>query len=69
MVTSGIRLGSPAATTRGFGVAEFRQIGLMIDEVLEGLAKSNDGSNTAAEQAVGRQVQDLCARFPIYRGR
>src|SRR6266853_3248265 len=44
-VTSGIRLGSPAATTRGFGAAEFREVGLMIDEVLEGLARSNDGSN------------------------
>src|ERR1700723_3813720 len=44
-ITSGIRLGSPAATTRGFGVAEFREIGLMIGAVLDGLAKSNDGSN------------------------
>ncbi len=44
-ITSGIRLGSPAATTRGFGAAEFREIGLMIDEVLEGLSRSNDGSN------------------------
>ena len=50
-ITSGIRLGSPAATTRGFGVAEFHEIGLMIGEVLDGLAKSNDGSNEAAEQA------------------
>ena len=67
-ITSGIRLGSPAATTRGFGAAEFREIGLMIDEVLDGLARSNDGSNDAAEQAVGARVQALCARFPIYRG-
>ena len=65
-VTSGIRLGSPAATTRGFGAAEFREIGAMIDEVLEGLSRSNDGSNDAAEQAVGARVQALCARFPIY---
>src|ERR1700734_3796906 len=65
-ITSGIRLGSPAATTRGFGVAEFREIGLMIGEVLDGLAKSNDGSNAAAEQAVGARVKALCARFPIY---
>ncbi|HYZ22281.1 MAG TPA: serine hydroxymethyltransferase [Rhodopila sp.] len=65
-VTSGIRLGSPAATTRGFGAAEFRQIGEMIDEVLEGLARSNDGSNDAAEAAVGAQVRALCARFPLY---
>jgi glycine hydroxymethyltransferase len=65
-ITSGVRLGSPAATTRGFGAAEFREIGLMIDEVLEGLARSNDGSNQAAEQAVGARVKALCARFPIY---
>jgi glycine hydroxymethyltransferase len=68
-VTSGIRLGSPAATSRGFGIAEFREIGLMIDEVLEGLGRSNDGSNDAAEAAVGARVQSLCARFPLYRGR
>jgi glycine hydroxymethyltransferase len=65
-ITSGIRLGSPAATTRGFGAEEFREIGLMIGEVLDGLAKSNDGSNEAAEQAVGARVKALCARFPIY---
>jgi glycine hydroxymethyltransferase len=68
-ITSGIRLGTPAATTRGFGPAEFREVGLMINEVLDGLARSNDGTNTAAEQAVGARVQALCARFPIYRGR
>ncbi|HEY1934247.1 MAG TPA: serine hydroxymethyltransferase [Acetobacteraceae bacterium] len=67
-VTSGVRLGSPAATTRGFGAAEFRQVGEMIDTVLEGLSRSNDGSNDAAEKAVAAQVQALCARFPIYRG-
>jgi glycine hydroxymethyltransferase len=65
-ITSGIRLGSPAATTRGFGKAEFREVGLMISEVLEGLAASNDGSNAAAEHAVGQRVLALCARFPIY---
>jgi glycine hydroxymethyltransferase len=65
-ITSGIRLGSPAATTRGFGVAEFREIGLMIGQVLDGLAKSNDGSNEAAEGDVGARVKALCARFPIY---
>jgi glycine hydroxymethyltransferase len=65
-ITSGIRLGSPAATTRGFGTAEFRQIGLMIDEVLEGLAHSNDGANTAVEHSVGERVRALCARFPLY---
>ncbi len=65
-ITSGIRLGSPAATTRGFGVAEFRAVAEMIDQVLEGLARSNDGSNTAVEQAVAGRVRELCARFPIY---
>ena len=66
-ITSGIRLGTPAATTRGFGTEEFKQIGQMIGEVLDGLAKSNDGSNDAAEAAVGARVKALCARFPIYR--
>ena len=68
-VTSGVRLGSPAATTRGFGTAEFREVGLMITEVLDALGRSNDGTNDAAEAAVGARVQALCARFPIYRGR
>jgi glycine hydroxymethyltransferase len=65
-ITSGIRLGTPAATTRGFGEAEFREVGMMIGEVLDGLAKSNDGSNAAVEAAVGARVKALCARFPIY---
>jgi glycine hydroxymethyltransferase len=65
-VTSGIRLGTPAATTRGFGEAEFREVGEMIDEVLTGLSGANDGSNALIEEAVGRRVQALCARFPIY---
>jgi glycine hydroxymethyltransferase len=67
-ITSGIRLGSPAATTRGFGAAEFRAVGLMINEVLEGLGHSNDGTNAAAEAAVAAKVRALCARFPIYSG-
>jgi glycine hydroxymethyltransferase len=66
-ITSGIRLGTPAATTRGFGVAEFREVGLMIGEVLDGLSKSNDGSNATIEQAVGARAKALSARFPIYR--
>jgi len=65
-ITSGIRLGTPAATTRGFGTAEFREIGLMINEVLDGLSRSNDGGNGPAEQAVASRVQAMCARFPIY---
>ncbi len=67
MVTSGVRLGSPAATSRGFAAAEFREVGLLIDEVLAGLSASNDGSNVAAEASVGARVRALCARFPIYR--
>ncbi|MDR3531484.1 MAG: serine hydroxymethyltransferase [Rhodopila sp.] len=68
-ITSGVRLGSPAGTTRGFGTEQFRDIGLMINEVLEGLGRSNDGSNTAVEQAVGARVKELCARFPLYPSR
>lgn len=64
-VTSGVRLGSPAATTRGFGTAEFTQVGDMIVEVLDALAKSN-GDNGAAEARVRERVRDLCRRFPIY---
>jgi glycine hydroxymethyltransferase len=65
-VTSGIRLGTPAGTTRGFGVNEFRQIGEMICEVLDGLAKNPD-DNGAAERAVRAKVLELCRRFPIYQ--
>jgi glycine hydroxymethyltransferase len=68
-ITSGVRLGSPAGTTRGFGTDEFRTIGLMINEVLEGLGRSNDGTNTAVEQAVGARVKALCAEFPLYPSR
>jgi glycine hydroxymethyltransferase len=64
-VTSGIRLGSPAATTRGFGTAEFRQVGLWISEVLRGLAQKPDG-DMLIEERVRRAVTALCARFPIY---
>ena len=67
-VTSGIRLGTPAATTRGFGRAEFREVGLMINAVLEGLAKSNSAGNEAVEAEVGARVHALCARFPMYGG-
>ncbi len=66
-ITSGLRLGTPAATTRGFGLAEFLEVGQMIGEVVEALSLSNDGTNAAAEQAVGERVLALCARFPIYR--
>ena len=65
-ITSGIRLGTPAATTRGFGLQEFREVGLMINEVLDGLSRSNDGSNEVVEAAIAARVQAMCARFPIY---
>ena len=64
-VTSGIRLGSPAATSRGFGVAEFRQIGFWIAEVLKGLAENPD-DNSVVEAKVRSEVVELCRRFPIY---
>jgi glycine hydroxymethyltransferase len=65
MVTSGLRLGAPAGTTRGFGVTEFREVGAMIVEVLDALAATPDG-NAAVEAAVKDRVIKLCARFPIY---
>jgi len=64
-VTSGVRLGSPAATTRGFGVQEFRQIGRWIGEVLRGLHQQPDG-NSGVEQRVRGAVAALCDRFPVY---
>ena len=65
-VTSGVRLGTPAGTTRSFGQKEFKQIGEMIVEVLDGLAANGADGNGDVEQAVRRRVLDLCARFPIY---
>ena len=65
-LTSGIRLGSPAGTTRGFGVAEFQQIGEMIVEVLDGLNANSPDGNTLVEERVKARALDLCARFPIY---
>jgi glycine hydroxymethyltransferase len=67
-VTSGIRLGTPAATTRGFGLAEFRKVGELISDVLDGLAAHGEGKNGAAEAAAAKQVEELCRRFPIYPG-
>jgi glycine hydroxymethyltransferase len=63
-VTSGIRLGTPASTTRGFGIAEFQKVGHLISDVLDGLARGED--NGAVEQAVRAEVAKLCKRFPIY---
>ncbi|HWI25676.1 MAG TPA: serine hydroxymethyltransferase [Stellaceae bacterium] len=65
-VTSGIRLGSAAATTRGFGIAEFREVGRLIAEVLDGLAAHGEAGNAATEQRVKAQAIALCERFPIY---
>ena len=67
-VTSGIRLGTPAGTTRGFGEAEFRQIADWIVEVMDGLAANGEEGNGAVEAAVREKVQALCARFPLYPG-
>jgi glycine hydroxymethyltransferase len=66
MITSGIRLGSPAGTTRGFGVGEFQQVGSMILEVLDGLVANGEDNNGAVEAKVKQQAIDLCGRFPIY---
>ena len=66
-VTSGVRLGTPAGTTRGFGTAEFTEIGQLISEVLDGLKAANsDEGNAAVEAAVRSKVESLCGRFPLY---
>ena len=66
MVTSGIRLGTPAGTTRGFGTAEFVRVGQLIDRVLEGLRSNGEEANGALEAEVKAEVKTLCHRFPIY---
>ena len=66
MVTSGVRLGTPAGTTRGFGTEEFRQVGHLIGDVLDGLA-SNRNDNSDIEAEVRGKVRDLCRAFPIYQ--
>lgn len=66
-VTSGVRLGTPAGTTRGFGVEEFRTVANLIGDVLDGLAQNPD-DNTAAEEKARKTVLELCRRFPIYEG-
>ncbi len=67
-VTSGIRLGTPAGTTRGFGIAEFQEIGRLIIEVLDGLAANGEDGNEAVEASVRERVKGLTERFPIYQG-
>ena len=66
MKTSGIRVGSPAGTTRGFGPEEFREIGEMVADVLDGLAKCGEAGDAQVEQNVRARVEALCDRFPIY---
>ncbi len=65
-ITSGIRLGSPAGTTRGFGPAEFREIGKLIVEVVDAVAKNGEAGDAAVEASVRARVEVLCKRFPIY---
>ena len=65
-ITSGIRLGSPAGTTRGFGIAEFKEVGEMIAEVIDGLAAKGEDGDPAIEDSVKKRVIALCRRFPIY---
>ncbi|MEM9501845.1 MAG: serine hydroxymethyltransferase [Pseudomonadota bacterium] len=67
-VTSGIRLGTPAGTTRGFGPVEFRQIGTLIAEVVDGLSKNGPEGDAQVEESVRSRVADLCAAFPVYPG-
>jgi len=66
MVTSGVRLGTPAATTRGFGEAEFAEVGRLIVEVLDGLAANGEDGNGEVEASVKAKATALCRRFPIY---
>ena len=67
-ITSGVRLGTPACTTRGFGEAEFRQVGEMIVDVLDGLVRCGEEGDSATEAAVKQKVEALLARFPVYTG-
>jgi glycine hydroxymethyltransferase len=67
MITSGVRLGTPAGTTRGFGEAEFRQVGQLIARVVDGMA-ANPEDNSAVETQVRAEVLDLTGRYPIYAG-
>ncbi|MGQ7829003.1 serine hydroxymethyltransferase [Altererythrobacter sp. Z27] len=68
-VTSGIRLGTPAGTTRGFGPAEFRKVGKLIAEVVDGLAKNGPEGDAQVEESVRGRVAELCEAFPVYPGR
>ena len=67
MVTSGVRLGTPACTTRGFGIAEFRQVGDLIVEVLDVLWQKQTNEDSLVEAAVREKVKTLIGKFPIYQ--
>ena len=66
-VTSGIRLGTPAGTTRGFGLSEFKEVGRLIVEIVEMVARTGDAGDTTVETSVRARAAELCARFPIYQ--
>jgi glycine hydroxymethyltransferase len=68
-VTSGVRLGTPAGTTRGFGPAEFRKIGSLMAEVIDGMARNGDEGDAQIEERVRREVGEMCKAFPVYPGR
>ncbi|MFC4255618.1 serine hydroxymethyltransferase [Altererythrobacter xixiisoli] len=68
-VTSGVRLGTPAGTTRGFGPAEFRKVGELIAEVVEGMRRNGDEGDAQVEESVRRRVIEMCEAFPVYPGR
>ena len=65
MITSGIRLGTPACTTRGFGTSEFKQVGDLIFKVVDGLSKNKE-DNSKIEKEVQKEIIELCSSFPIY---
>ena len=65
-ITSGIRLGSQAATTRGFGLNEFKKVGNLITKIIEGLSKNSE-DNSKIESEVKKEVVELCSKFPIYK--
>jgi glycine hydroxymethyltransferase len=66
-VTSGVRLGSPAGTTRGFGVGEFREVGRLIVEVVDSVAEHGEEPNISVEESVKERALALCQRFPVYQ--
>ncbi|TIX50157.1 serine hydroxymethyltransferase [Alteraurantiacibacter aquimixticola] len=68
-VTSGVRLGTPAGTTRGFGPAEFRKVGAMIADVVTGMSRNGEEGDAQVEERVRREVAELCEAFPVYPGR